>query len=987
MARSGRCDVPTLYLDGAATPWVIRSLRIDTAIEERSTASFVVADTAETNTATKGTPVVITDVNDAGEEVYVFAGVVDSTSRRAIVTPDGAGIFVTVACTDSHYFVDKRIIAEGFTSSDIGTIAKALLAEYLQPENIYDHPYPGAAVALARTDLLGYWRLAADATDDSYLGNDGTDTGTPTYSGAGTGSPVGDDHLGGYFDGTTVTGVETTLTAAEMAAAYAAGGLTISAWVQKDSAGYVFNYAYFLGDDGVLGNGDFTLSLRYDGNTATEPLIFSVYTSAGWQTATVIADPMPLDEWFHTVVTIAPDGGNTRVRTYVDGALVVDTVKTGAPNFAQTLSNFRIGQDEGTGNSWDGLLSEVQVIGREFTPDEVAALHRAAGESYGTAVARSGAVARWPLTDAAGSTTAVEVIGGEDGTVSNASQVTFGATPAGVPGGTAVDFLSDNTTGHIDTPVATNVASSSASWTWAAWVRFPALADDDDPNPVVISEGDSTTNYVSWLYNGIGDPVSTLRVYLSDGVGNPAVTFSGTYAREQWHYFVSTYNFATDTLDLYANGSLVNSDSTTPFGNGFGPATVTPGSIGALQRGGSVTNDFSGLVQDVAKWDRHLTADEVADLYYKGAAYYDAGHTDAPASRIADGPTLTSFAVNYQPASEAFEELAELGEFDYFVDPYRTLHLHGRGAACCTVPFTVNDSVILSADAELTTEAPKYRNKQYLKGGKDRTVSQVETQDGDGDKRSFLTGYAIVEEPTIEVDRGAGFVAETVGIRGVETGNDWYWSKGDFSVTQDTGGTVLATTDQIRITYTGQFPIVAIATDEAERLTVRGIEKSGSGTVETAIEDASVDSRAVAFDIASSKLERFANRGQTIRFITRSAGLRAGQVGTITLNRLGLSETMLIDTVEFIDDDADGAEVRYRVTAVTGPVLQSWRQFFARPAKRLIVPTERVNIGQEEIITVAVPFTATITLTPVVDPGSTACEILDGTSTFPFTLC
>lgn len=714
--------MPTLYVDGVETGWSVGSLSIDTAVDERSSASFVLADTAETSTVQKGTPVVIVDEDENGDAYYVFAGVVDSTSRRAIVTPDGGGIFVTVQCADNHWYVDKRIVAASWDATSIGTIARQLVKDFGRDENIYDHPYPGHAVAHARTDLLGYWRLADGPTDDSYRGLDGTDVGDPVYSGLGTGSPVGDDNLGGY--------------------------------VTLDSNDYL-----------------------------------SLPTSAS-------------------------------------------------------------------------------------------------------------------------------VIGG--------------------------------------------------SWTVAGWVRKTAST-----TPSLWSEGVPAAWASDLLIIYTRETTADIRVWVDGGARLTVAT--GTLT-DGWHHIAVTYDEVTDLLTAYIDGVQVGQST-----YAIVPWVSTSVRIGAGNNNGTAQQFLTGDAAEVQALSRAFTADEVADLYGQ------AGQT----SRIATGDTLTKFVLNYQPLDEGFETLAELGGFDFFIDPYRTLHLHGRGAACCTSPFTVTDANILSGSADLSTEAPKYRNVQVVKGGKDETTQQVELIEGDGDTRAFLTGFAISRVPTIEVETGVGtgvYTTQTVGIRGVSEGVQFYWSKNDFAVTQDEGETVVGDGVRVRITYLGSFPIVVISTDEAERIGVRAIEKAGTGKVETVIEDASIDSRAAGFDVASSKLERFAQRGQTITFTTRDPGLRAGQLVTIDFSRYGVASTeALIDTVTV--EDFDGFELRYKCSAVTGPTLTSWRQFFAKPAKRLTVPTERTNIGQEEIINLPVNFAESRTVVEVPGIVGLTCEILDGTSTFPFALC
>ena len=742
--------MPTLYLDGVPTKWLAGSLSVDEAVDERSTVGFTVVDAAETSTVTRGTPVVIVDVDVDGRDVYIFNGVVDKTARKAVVTPAGGGIFVTLSCVDAHWYLDKRLAAEGYLDTASGAIVKDLVVDIGRSENIYDHPYPGTAVALARSSIVGYWRLAQDATDDSWHRAHGSVPwfSSPVYSSAPGDSPVGDDTLGGYA---TLDGTDDYIQLPSNAGVASGGGSwTVAAWVNKTRA------------------------------SAGECL---------WS--------------------------------------------------------------EATAGSWPEDLLNIYVL-----------------------------------------------------TTDHDVRVAF-----------------DNTGG------------------------------------------------------------------LLTGVGTTGLT------EGNWHHVAVTYDVDVGKGTLYVDGAYADS-----FDHAVVPWISTKVQLGAEAAFNG--ERYNGSMAEVLAASRAFSADDVDVLYTSGrgaavavwpTVWEPLWDTDAgPASsRVSDGLTLTAFSANYEPVTQLVEELAELSGYDYFVDAYRTLHFHERGTACCTFPVSVTDTVILSGEADLSTEAPKYRNRQYVKGGYDVTAEQTELVEADGDQRSFLVGYALMLEPTVSVETGVGtgiYTEGTVGIRGVETGRDWYWSKGDFAVTQEPDDAVVAAGVRVKIVYFGRFDTVSISADTGEQISVAAIEKSGTGIVDAAVEDASVSSRAQGLDVATGKLGRFAQRGSTIRFVTRHAGYRPGQVGQVTFDRLGVDETVLIDTVETFD--FDGIELRYRVSAITGPALTSWQQFFAKTAKRSVLPISRENVGEEVVITLSETFSETTTVTVSETPAAVACALLDGTPpTLGFVLC
>src|SRR5258708_13346843 len=118
----------------------------------------------------------------------------------------------------------------------------------------------------------------------------------------------------------------------------------------------------------------------------------------------------------------------------------------------------------------------------------------------------------------------------------------------------------------------------------------------------------------------------------------------------------------------------------------------------------------------------------------------------------------------------------------------------------------------------VTRANPTYRNTQYLLGGVSQTVTQTETRVGDGNTVSWPMSFDISTVPTVSVNTGSGYVAKTVGIKGVDTGKDWYWQKGPPLISQDSAGTKLRGSpnkDLLQVVYVGQYPTVIVSSNNA----------------------------------------------------------------------------------------------------------------------------------------------------------------------------
>ena len=330
----------------------------------------------------------------------------------------------------------------------------------------------------------------------------------------------------------------------------------------------------------------------------------------------------------------------------------------------------------------------------------------------------------------------------------------------------------------------------------------------------------------------------------------------------------------------------------------------------------------------------------VTDLHtrYLAAEGVTLGTVDA-------GPTVELIAFPYVPVSAALSELAELAGYWWYVTPAKVLEFRKRDAFAA--PWTLTDDaeeVPYVPETALRSLAPDYRNVQYVRNVRDLTDPQTETMVGDGETRTFTVGFLIAKVPTVTVD-GA---AKTVGIRGVETGRDFYWSKDDRTITQDDSATKLTSANVLSVTYVGFFDAVVISHNQdaiADRLAVEG----GTGRVEHVIEGARIEGRKPAFDLAAAKLQKYGTLGRTFEFMTRRDGLRPGMLLPVLFPPYSLDTDMLVVSVETFD--LAGTELRYRVTAVEGPHEETWARFFARMYETPEVLTWKENISEDEVLT------------------------------------
>jgi hypothetical protein len=326
---------------------------------------------------------------------------------------------------------------------------------------------------------------------------------------------------------------------------------------------------------------------------------------------------------------------------------------------------------------------------------------------------------------------------------------------------------------------------------------------------------------------------------------------------------------------------------------------------------------------------------------------------------IHDGPEIAETVFNYIPVDRAGDKVAEKTGMVLQIDDDKKLYLLDQTAY--PAPFTLTyDKVHIGPGASI----PKidggnlgYRNRQIGVGARDVTTEQEAFRTGDGYTRTFLVDYPLAFEPTVSVSRNGGpYTGETVGIRGLETGTQWFWNKEDDKISQNDNQTILTANDRVRFLYHGFYDIVVIVSDQGAITALDTIE-SGSGIVENVMNMPELGSYGAALEAASDELQKNSATGYKLKFSTLEPGLKPGQLLPVNLPRYGITGlSFLIDKVTF--RDADVYQL-YNVEASYGYTSKSWTQFFVDMVDRSRPVVVRENISEKEALRLVQTYTKT----------------------------
>ena len=402
---------------------------------------------------------------------------------------------------------------------------------------------------------------------------------------------------------------------------------SVVAWVY----GRESDYTGLVGEDSSSGRD------WYIANSGDE-LYVRIYEEDGGSVS-VYGSTFPINEWVQVGIILDYESGKIY---YIINGVLTDMTQSWDGSFRDGGYPLVIGRFYSNSYSFNGTIDEVAIYNRSLTEKEIYALYLA-GNSTRANITES----NWtsPVLDAGEigvnwTTIEWDAVQSSRANVSRTSELVYnkdmvlwmhmnndstygendthvydfsgsgnngtwmggvdadsGSTASGKFGG---GFGFDGTGDYID--VSTDVMSNN-SFTFSAWIK---------PNNVVGSK--------YWFCGG-HDQVGEFQGYLNgDEAGftfnnagwNTHITTSADLTAGNWHHITMTLNAVTDLFKIYVNGVEEISESETKII----PSNDQPVGIGGLYYSASA-NGFIGTIDEVAIFNRSLSAEEIRNMYYE----------------------------------------------------------------------------------------------------------------------------------------------------------------------------------------------------------------------------------------------------------------------------------------------------------------------------------------------------------------------------------
>jgi RHS repeat-associated protein len=551
-----------------------------------------------------------------------------------------------IASFNQYHLDGITPLGEGSSTIENGAVLGATLntnATSTQSTELYNTSLYSDA------NLMDYYRL--ENASDTKGSNNLTATGTVNYDPA-------------KFNNGADFGASNSTSKLYNSYAYD-GPLTISFWVKLKSE--ITSGSWILATAGTNGGSPWTnqgVLYRYNGGTITLRFTKDRQNVAEYDADYPIA--LGTSNWYHIVYTY--DG--TNIRGYVNGSLVAGPVAAsgngtgGATSaisvggispggyfqnagyasaaiddlayFSRALSSTEVANlAAGTSTSGAQLQVEVEPAGVNFanvanvtssafvTPPggyastsfmgpsgnyhwqarAVDALNNTSGwhafnssstgltgpiELYGTSLYSDSNLAAYYRLEG----NANDSKGSNNGTASN---VTFGSTYGEF--GQGANFNGNNSAISIPT---TALHSTNSSLSVSAWVNFPSYSSGNGVQYVLSSN--------NWQFDVEAPPQTGYQ--LGVFIGGNGYKMAYTPALNTWHLIAFSYNYASGTIAFYADGSLLGTTSGVTATN----VSTTVAKIGMIYNQ-TATYGYNGNIDDLAIFNRVLTATEVTNLY------------------------------------------------------------------------------------------------------------------------------------------------------------------------------------------------------------------------------------------------------------------------------------------------------------------------------------------------------------------------------------
>lgn len=296
--------------------------------------------------------------------------------------------------------------------------------------------------------------------------------------------------------------------------------------------------------------------------------------------------------------------------------------------------------------------------------------------------------------------------------------------------------------------------------------------------------------------------------------------------------------------------------------------------------------------------------------------------------------TVDFIAFNYEQPSKCLQQLAELFNYDWYIDYDKDVHFFSKETNLAPIDLDDTSGKFIFDSLKLNRKADQMRNTIYVRGGEYKGDSYFEEQQADGDRAIFTFGYKYANV-VVKVDS----VTQTLGIDFIDdpASYDCLYNFNEKAVkfrsdNKPTAGQV------VRIDGTPYIPVIVKVQDNAAI--------AQYGVYEFKIIDASIDSKEGARQRAKAELYAYADKISEGSFRTYESGLKVGQKIHLISSVWGYDEWFIINRITSRVRKPDTGEMEHTCSLVTTRTMG----MIDILQKLLTLENKKIEIKKDEVL-------------------------------------
>jgi len=343
-----------------------------------------------------------------------------------------------------------------------------------------------------------------------------------------------------------------------------------------------------------------------------------------------------------------------------------------------------------------------------------------------------------------------------------------------------------------------------------------------------------------------------------------------------------------------------------------------------------------------------IVADIIAD--FVGTSYgFDL-------TNVLTGPTIETVSFDHISVRKAFEKLAKLTGYVWYVDYEKNLYF--QTVTTSPAPEAITDADENAMEVQISYDTSQVRNSVIVIGSSDGVQSLdpvTQTFEGDGETRS----WELDEKPSEVIHIKLNGVSQQFSLEVNERDTDYFtynFTGKSFKVTDaqttPVGG---GTPDEIEISYYPRIPIIEQRTDPASIAFFAALD-GGDGVYEYTIKDNSIGSIEEAQARADQELEEYGMPLVEGTIRTRTGLLAGGsifvpgQALTVNFPSYGLSTDTVFLIQEVQINVVEGSDTEYEYIIKFGGKIVGIQEFLETLASQQAEGEEVAT--DDEIITI-----------------------------------